>query len=51
LHRYLDLTDFPASEEADQTAISIPIHPSMTDEEAARAGQVLQEELVGRPSA
>lgn len=45
LHRYLELTDFPASEEADQTAISIPIHPSMTDEEAARAGQVLQEEL------
>jgi dTDP-4-amino-4,6-dideoxygalactose transaminase len=51
LHRYLDLTDFPASEEADRTAISIPIHPSMTDEEAARAGLVLQEELVSRPSA
>ncbi|MEX5216356.1 MAG: DegT/DnrJ/EryC1/StrS family aminotransferase [Nitrospira sp.] len=45
LHRYLDLHDFPASEEADQTAISIPIHPLMSDEDVARAGHVLQEEL------
>jgi dTDP-4-amino-4,6-dideoxygalactose transaminase len=45
LHRYLDLSDFPASEEADQTAISIPIHPSMSDEDVARAGHVLHEEL------
>jgi dTDP-4-amino-4,6-dideoxygalactose transaminase len=46
LHRYLDLADFPASEEADQTAISIPIHPSMTDEHVARAAQTFQEELI-----
>lgn len=45
LHRYLDLPDFPASEEADRTALSIPIHPSMTDEEVTRAGRVLGEEL------
>jgi dTDP-4-amino-4,6-dideoxygalactose transaminase len=49
LHRYLDLTDFPASEEADRTALSVPIHPSMTDEEVTRAGQVLREELSAKP--
>ncbi|HJR77856.1 MAG TPA: DegT/DnrJ/EryC1/StrS family aminotransferase [Nitrospiraceae bacterium] len=45
LHRYLELSDFPASEEADQTALSIPIHPSMADEEVVWSGQVLREEL------
>lgn len=47
LHRYLDLADFPASEEADQIAISIPIYPTMSDEDAARAGHVVLEELGG----
>lgn len=46
LHRYLDLPDFPASEEADRTALSIPIHPSMTDEDVMRAGRMLREELI-----
>jgi dTDP-4-amino-4,6-dideoxygalactose transaminase len=46
LHRYLDLPDFPASEEADRTALSIPIHPSMTDEDVMRAGRMLSEELM-----
>lgn len=45
LHRYLELADFPASEEADRTAVSIPIHPSMTEQDVSRAAQVLQEEL------
>ncbi|HEX2056287.1 MAG TPA: DegT/DnrJ/EryC1/StrS family aminotransferase [Nitrospiraceae bacterium] len=45
LHRYLELADFPASDEADRTALSIPIHPSMTEEDVTRAGQVLGEEL------
>jgi perosamine synthetase len=49
LHRYLELTDFPASEEADQTALSIPLHPSMTDEEVMRAGQMLRDELSVNP--
>ncbi len=45
LHRYLDLDGFPASEEADRTALSIPIYPSMTDDEVARVIQILGEEL------
>jgi dTDP-4-amino-4,6-dideoxygalactose transaminase len=45
LHRYLDLDGFPASEEADRTALSIPIHPSMTDDEVTRVVQILGEEL------
>jgi dTDP-4-amino-4,6-dideoxygalactose transaminase len=45
----LELTDFPASEEADQTALSIPIHPSMADEDVVWAGQVLREELSVKP--
>ncbi len=45
LHRYLDLPDFPASDEADGAAISLPIHPSLTEEEVRQAAQILQEEL------
>lgn len=45
LHRYLHLDGFPASEEAAQTALSIPIYPSMTDEEISRTAQTLCEEL------
>jgi dTDP-4-amino-4,6-dideoxygalactose transaminase len=47
LHRYLELTEFPASDEADQTAISIPIHPSMTDADAARVAHVIKQEWNG----
>ena len=45
LHRYLDLPDFPASDEADASAISLPIHPSLTDEAIRQAAHILQEEL------
>ncbi len=45
LHRYLDLPDFPASDEVDGVAVSLPIHPSLTEEEIKQAAQILQEEL------
>ena len=45
LHRYLDLPDFPASDEADASAISLPIHPSLTEEAIRQAAHILQEEL------
>ncbi len=45
LHRYLDLPDFPASEEADRTAVSLPIHPSMTEQDVAQVAHALNEEL------
>ncbi|MFO0730144.1 MAG: DegT/DnrJ/EryC1/StrS family aminotransferase [Nitrospiraceae bacterium] len=45
LHRYLELSDFPASEEADRTAVSLPIHPSMSEEDVARIAHVLNEEF------
>ncbi|HQV12262.1 MAG TPA: DegT/DnrJ/EryC1/StrS family aminotransferase [Nitrospira sp.] len=45
LHRYLDLPDFPASDDADASAISLPIHPSLTEEAIRQAAHILQEEL------
>ena len=45
LHRYLDLPDFPASDEADASAISLPVHPSLTEEAIRQAAHILQEEL------
>jgi dTDP-4-amino-4,6-dideoxygalactose transaminase len=45
LHRYLDLHEFPVSDEVDQTAISLPIHPSMTEEDVTRVVHILTEEL------
>lgn len=45
LHRYLDLPDFPASDEADGAAISLPIHPSLTEGQVRQVAQILQEEL------
>jgi dTDP-4-amino-4,6-dideoxygalactose transaminase len=45
LHRYLDLHEFPASDDADRMAVSLPIHPSMTEEEVARVVHILTEEL------
>lgn len=44
LHRYLDLDGFPASEEAERTALSIPLFPSLTDEEVAQVHVALQSE-------
>ena len=45
LHRYLELPDFPASDEADTVAISLPIYPSLSEDEVRLASQILQEEL------
>ena len=45
LHRYLGLTGYPNSEEAFETALSVPIYPSMTDEEVSRSAHTLCEEL------
>jgi dTDP-4-amino-4,6-dideoxygalactose transaminase len=45
LHRYLVLKGYPVSEEAYRTALSIPIYPSLTDEEVARTAHALCEEL------
>lgn len=44
LHRYLELEGFPASEEAERTALSIPLFPSLTDEEVARVRMALRSE-------
>ncbi|MEW6544196.1 MAG: DegT/DnrJ/EryC1/StrS family aminotransferase [Nitrospirota bacterium] len=45
IHRYLGLEGYPASEEADRAALSVPIYPSLTEEEVARTIQTLREEL------
>jgi dTDP-4-amino-4,6-dideoxygalactose transaminase len=45
LHRYLELSDFPASDEADGAAISLPIYPSLTEEEIRQVAQIAREEL------
>ncbi len=45
LHRYLNLEDCPESEEASETALSVPIYPSMTDEDVTRTIHTLSEEL------
>ena len=33
LHRYLDQSGFPKSDEADRTTLSIPLYPDLTDDE------------------
>lgn len=45
LHRYLNLDSYPASEQASETALSVPIYPSMTDDEMTRTARTLCEEL------
>jgi len=45
LHRYLSLNGYPASEQASETALSMPIYPSMTDDEMTHTAQTLCEEL------
>ncbi len=45
LHRYLELPDFPASDEVDTTAISLPIHPSLNEDAVRQVAHMLQEEL------
>ncbi|OQW35092.1 MAG: hypothetical protein A4E19_01855 [Nitrospira sp. SG-bin1] len=44
LHRYLGLDGFPASEEAERTALSIPLFPSLTDEDVAHMHGALRSE-------
>lgn len=45
LHQHLSLEGFPRTEEASETALSLPIYSSMTDEEVERTAQALIEEL------
>ena len=45
LHRYRDLAGCPVTEEAFAQVLSLPIYPSMTDEEVARTIQAVTEEL------
>ncbi len=45
LHRYLELSDFPATDEADALAISLPIYPSLSEDDVRLAAHILQEEF------
>ena len=45
LHRYLDQPGFPHSDEADRTALSIPLYPDLTDVEVRQIQQSLAEVL------
>jgi dTDP-4-amino-4,6-dideoxygalactose transaminase len=45
LHRYLDQSGFPNSDEADRTALSIPLYPDLTDREVRQIQQSLAEVL------
>lgn len=44
LHRYLELDGFPSAEEAERTSISIPLYPSLTEEELAQILVALRSE-------
>jgi len=44
LHRYLGTEGFTASEEAERTALSIPLYPALTDEEVAQVVSALRAE-------
>ena len=45
LHRYLDQSGFPNSDEADRTALSIPLYPDLTDDEVSQLQQSLAKVL------
>ena len=45
LHRYLNQAGYPNSDEADRTALSIPLYPDLTDEEVRQIQQSLAEVL------
>jgi dTDP-4-amino-4,6-dideoxygalactose transaminase len=45
LHTYLGLEQFPQSERAMATALSVPLYPSLTDDEAGRVIQAVAEVL------
>lgn len=44
LHRYLGMEGFPAAEEAERTALSIPLFPALADEEVAQILMALRSE-------
>jgi dTDP-4-amino-4,6-dideoxygalactose transaminase len=45
IHRYLDQSGFPNSDEADRTALSLPLYPDLTDDEVRQIHQSLTEVL------
>lgn len=45
LHRYLNQSGFPHSDEADRTALSIPLYPDLTDDEVRQIHHVSAEVL------
>jgi perosamine synthetase len=45
LHHYLNQSGFPNSDEADRTALSLPIYPNLTDDEVRQIHQALTEVL------
>ena len=45
LHLYLDQSGFPNSDEADRTALSIPLYPCLTDDEVRQIQQSLAKVL------
>jgi dTDP-4-amino-4,6-dideoxygalactose transaminase len=45
LHRYLDQSGFPNSDEVDRTALSIPLYPDLRDDEVRQIQQSLAEVL------
>lgn len=44
IHRYLELEGFPATDEAERTALSVPLFPSLADEEVAQILTALRSE-------
>lgn len=44
LHRYLGLDGFPASEAAEEEALSVPLYPDLTGEEAAQVCMAMRDE-------
>jgi dTDP-4-amino-4,6-dideoxygalactose transaminase len=45
LHRYFDLEDYPGTEMAWNSHVSLPIHPSLTSQDAQRVCQAFQSAL------
>jgi dTDP-4-amino-4,6-dideoxygalactose transaminase len=45
LHLYLHQSGFPNSDEADRTALSIPLYPDLTDDEVQQIHQSLRKVL------
>ncbi|MCC6139899.1 MAG: DegT/DnrJ/EryC1/StrS family aminotransferase [Nitrospira sp.] len=44
LHRYLGLDGFPASEAAEREALSLPLYPALTDDEATQVCLAMRDE-------